>query len=252
MSRSPATVTFLGTGAAGGTPGTGRSRRMESSAVVRDGATSILVDVTRDAQRQLAGIDRLDAVVLTHGHADAIGGLARLRRWCRERGFGPLPAYASPATIDAARRRFRRLDHLRFVPTGPGEEHTAGSIRLAATEVPHATNPRRFPTYAWRLGGPSGAVTYASDVARLDPSLERLAAGADLLIADGATLGRSIPNHLRIDRDLPVLCRWPVRRIALTQIGRAVPPHPRLETIVDGLCDRAFPAYDGLVVPFGD
>ncbi len=68
------------------------------------------------------------------------------------------------------------------------------------------------------------------------------------MVIDGATYRHSIPSHLRIDRDLPDICDWEVRRIALTQIGRSVPPHDRLVGITAELCPKAFPAYDGLEV----
>lgn len=71
---------FLGTGASGGTPGRGRSRRLESSIVISDGA-ALLIDVTRDFAVQAERLTGIDAVALTHAHRDAIGGLPLLRRW---------------------------------------------------------------------------------------------------------------------------------------------------------------------------
>ena len=76
-------LAFLGTGASGGTPGQGRSRRLESSLLISDG-TALLLDVTRHFAVQAQRLTRIDAVVLTHGHRDACGGLASLRRWWLE------------------------------------------------------------------------------------------------------------------------------------------------------------------------
>ena len=67
---------LLGTSASGGTPGGGRSRRRESSLLVRDG-TSILLDATRDFKREARGLDRIDAILLTHAHRDAFTELER-------------------------------------------------------------------------------------------------------------------------------------------------------------------------------
>jgi phosphoribosyl 1,2-cyclic phosphodiesterase len=67
---------LLGTGASGGTPGGGRSRCRESSLLVHDG-TSILLDVTRDFKREPRGLDRIDAILLTHAHRDASTELER-------------------------------------------------------------------------------------------------------------------------------------------------------------------------------
>lgn len=88
---------------------------------------------------------------------------------------------------------------------------------------------------------------YASNIARLAQDFERLARGVDLLILDGAMWHRTLFSHLRINRVLPVVCRWPVPRILLTQIGRA-PPHEQLEQAVSELCPKATPAWDELTL----
>jgi phosphoribosyl 1,2-cyclic phosphate phosphodiesterase len=240
-----ASVTFLGTGASGGTFGEGRSRRCESSLLATCNETTLLLDVTRDFALQMPSIRRIDAVLLTHAHRDATGGIARLRAWCREQATGPLALYAHPLTIDALRRRFTRLDHLAFEAVKPGVAYRRGAWVLEALEVPHAPDPRT-PTYAWRLTSPAPVIVYASDVARLTDEMERFARDATLLVIDGAMWRRRLFTHLTIDAALPELCRWPVGRIALTQIGRSAPPHAQLARDVQTLCERAFPAYDGL------
>lgn len=68
------------------------------------------------------------------------------------------------------------------------------------------------------------------------------------MVVDGATYERRIFSHLRIDDDLPEICRWPVERIYLTQIGKSAPEHEELATLVSRLCPRALPAHDGLEV----
>jgi ribonuclease BN (tRNA processing enzyme) len=236
---------FLGTGASGGTPGRGRSRRSESSLLVSAGRFTVLIDVTRDFRRQASAIERIDAVLLTHGHRDASGGVAALRSWWRERELEPIPVYASAATIRAVRRRHARLDHCRLIAVGEGGRRRLGPFTVTARRVPHAREPR-FPTFAWRLGSGGKALVYASDVARPTAGLERFSAGASLLVIDGAMWRRRIFSHLTIDADLPRICGWDVNRILLTQIGRSAPLHERLAREVRAICPRAVPAYDGL------
>jgi phosphoribosyl 1,2-cyclic phosphodiesterase len=235
---------FLGTGASGGTPGRGRSRRLESSLLVRAG-TWALLDVTRDFDRQAAALERVDCVVLTHAHADACGGIPRLRRWRRERADGPLRVYASEETIAALRRRYRRLDGLELVAVGSGEQRSHDGVSLVPLAVPHAREPH-YPTYAWRLTRGATTLVYASDVARLTGDLERFSSGASLLVVDGAMWRRTLFSHLTIDRELPRLCRWEAARILLTQIGRTAPVHAELLREVRSICARAAPAHDGL------
>src|SRR5215218_5694905 len=92
-------LTFLGTGAATGTPGSGRSRRRESSLLVQSGGARLLVDATSQLDEQIQAVTSLDAVVLTHAHRDAAGGLAVLDRWCAEHHHGPVRLLASPQAI---------------------------------------------------------------------------------------------------------------------------------------------------------
>lgn len=236
---------FLGTGAAHGTPGEGRSHRRESSLLATAAGCSLLVDATRHVTEQLAGVELIDGVVLTHGHRDASSGIAALDPWAAD---GRLPVFAGPETLQAVRGRHRprALTHVEARPVAPGVPTQLGPWSLRAVEVPHADTPR-FRTYAWSLAAAGRRFVYASDVGELTAPLEELTRGADLLVLDGAMYGKDIFSHLRIEDAVPQVCRWDVGRIVLTQLGRSVPPHEELVTLVQRLCPRAAPAYDGLV-----
>lgn len=243
-------LTFLGTGASGRDAGEGRSRRRESSLLVEAGGT-VLLDVTRHFVEQAAGLRRLDAILLTHAHRDAAGGVPGPAALVAGARSTAPAALAPPEAVAVLRRRHRRLEHVDLVAVEPGEGVAVGALRTAAAEVPHVRDPR-FRTYAWRLSPGRTAVAYASDVARLEAPLERLARSAGVLAVDGAMWRRTLFAHLTIDRELPRLCRWPVGRSLLTQIGRSVPPHEEIERSARELCPHAAPAWDdGLVVEVG-
>jgi phosphoribosyl 1,2-cyclic phosphodiesterase len=238
---------FLGTGASGGTPGHGRSRRLESSVLISDGAT-VLIDVTRDFAVQGERLTRIDAVALTHAHQDAIGGLPALRRWwLTNHAPEPIDVFLSEATANIVQTRYRRREHCCLRVTAPGDLRRAGPFALSALTVPHAKDPR-FPTYAWRVSASGRSIVYASDVARLTPELERFSAGASALVLDGAMWHRRLFSHLTIDEALPIACSWPVGSIILTQIGRSAPPHAQLQREVAVLCPKARAAHDRFVV----
>jgi len=238
---------FLGTGASGGTPGEGRSRRLESSLLISNGMV-LMVDVTRDFSEQASQLDRIDGVLLTHGHRDAIGGLPQLYRWWRQHGDQePIDVFLGAGTAEVIRARYRRLEHCRLQVVPASRELRLGAFTVSAISVPHARESR-FETYAWRISSDGRSVVYASDVAYLTPELERFCAGAAVLILDGAMWRRRLFSHLTIEAALPQVCPWPVGSIVLTQIGRSAPPHARLQREVAGLCPKARAAYDGFAV----
>lgn len=237
---------FLGTGAAGGTPGAARSRRRESSAAVGADQAVVLFDVTRDFSDQAAALDRIDAVALTHAHRDAAGGMAQFGRWWRRQDRAPIPVHGHPAALARVAERHRRLEHCDLRPVEPGRGVELLGWQLRCIEVPHGGTS--FPTLAWRLDGHGTALVYTSDLAEPTEELARFAAGADHLVIDGAMWARRIFSHLRVDEDLAMVCRWDVASIWLTQIGRSAPSHQRLLRETGRLCRRAAPAHDGLRV----
>jgi phosphoribosyl 1,2-cyclic phosphodiesterase len=240
-------LTFLGTGATGGTPGDGRSRRRESSLLVASGAARLLVDATSQLDEQIQAVTSLDAVLLTHAHRDAAGGLPVLDRWCAEHHRGPVPLLGSQQAIAVLEARKRRLRSVRPSPVEPGRSRRIAGLAVTAVEVPHARDPR-YRTYAWRISDGGAALVYASDIAAVEPPLARLARGVQVLVIDGAMWRRRLFSHLTIDRELPALCRWPVERILLTQIGRTAPRHEEFARAVGELCSKAAPAFDGMTV----
>lgn len=209
--------------------------------LVSSTAGAILVDVTRDFARQARAVERIDRVLITHAHRDACGGLPQLERWLA----APVPLASSRATVRAIRARYRRLDHLALEAVASGASVAWRGWRLTALEVPHAED---CTTFAWRLARGGLSIVYASDVARLTPALAALCGGCDLLVLDGAMWGRRLFSHLEIQATVPLVARWPVRRVLLTQLGRSTPAHAALDRWLRAFDPRFGAAYDGLVV----
>ena len=238
---------FLGTGASGGTPGHGRSNRLESSLLISAGV-ELLIDVTRDFPVQCERLSRIDTILLTHGHRDATGGLPALRRWWLDHGAArPIDVLLNDATARIVRARYKRLEHCRLHVVTAGRPRRVGPLSVDALVVPHARESR-FTTFAWRILQGNRSVVYASDVAYLTEDLERFSAGAAVLVLDGAMWRRRLFSHLTIDEALPAVCSWPVEAIILTQIGRTAPRHARLQREVAALCTKARAARDDLTL----
>ena len=84
-----------------------RDNRMRTSVLLSRNGQNVLIDTTPDFRTQAlrAGIDQLEAVLLTHGHADHVMGFDDLRPL----GIGrsqPMPVYGNKQAFDIVRRAF--------------------------------------------------------------------------------------------------------------------------------------------------
>ncbi|RZM08880.1 MAG: MBL fold metallo-hydrolase, partial [Sphingomonas sp.] len=116
-------ITILGSGTSSGVPRIGndwgecdpsepRNRRTRASALVEHDGTRILIDTSPDMREQLlaADIDRVDAVIWTHDHADHCHGIDDLRQLFHATGTA-VPGYARPTTLAALEARFTYAFH---------------------------------------------------------------------------------------------------------------------------------------------
>ncbi|MDR2630200.1 MAG: MBL fold metallo-hydrolase [Spirochaetaceae bacterium] len=93
-----------------------RDKRMRASLYIEgDGGERVVIDTGPEFRLQAirAGITRLDALFLTHSHADHIHGLDDLRPLCYER---PIPVYGNRQTLEELQERFSYV----FKPTQQG------------------------------------------------------------------------------------------------------------------------------------
>ncbi len=262
-------VTILGCGSSGGVPrvaaGWGdcdpnepRNRRRRCSILVErhDGgaATSVLVDTSPDLREQLigAGVTRLDAVLLTHDHADHTHGIDDLRQLVvhmRRR---------MPVHMDAPARRgvLQRFGYCFEAPPGSLyppilEERRIEIGRPVEIDGPGGVisgMPFRMehgPSDA--LGFRFGNLAYASDVSRMpDESLAHLR-DLDVLIVD-ALRHAPHPTHFSLSDALRFIEQVRPRRGILTNM------HTDLDyaTLRAELPPNIEPAYDGMRIELPD
>src|SRR5437899_5978477 len=111
-------VTFLGTGTSHGVPMIGcecavcrsddpRNKRLRPSVFVEAGNTRLLIDATPDFRTQAlrSKIRQVDAVLITHTHADHVLGLDDLRVFTESSGK-PMPIYGSAYALGEIQRTF--------------------------------------------------------------------------------------------------------------------------------------------------
>src|SRR5690242_15269536 len=113
-----ASILVLGSGTSVGVPMIGcrckactsddpRDRRLRPSVLLRLGEKRILIDTSPDFRYQALHyrIERLDAILFTHAHADHILGLDDVRPF-NFMQKGNIPFYASVAAFETIRRTF--------------------------------------------------------------------------------------------------------------------------------------------------
>ncbi|MGH9533739.1 MAG: MBL fold metallo-hydrolase [Terriglobales bacterium] len=259
MTHRSARLRVLGSGTSTGVPMLGchcpvctstdpRDRRLRPSILLRQKAEVALIDTTPDfrAQALAAGLDRLDAVLFTHSHADHIFGLDDIRQLNFARP-GPIPVYADQRTLADLRRVFQYVfanDYAvsaipqisaQEIPAGisPRPAITAAGIEFEPIEVMHGA----LPITAYRFGRNA----YVTDFSELPPAAKGRLRGLDLLILD-ALRHRPHPTHSSLANSLGLVAELAPRRAFFTHLCHdlphaeteaALPPHVRL-------------AYDGL------
>jgi phosphoribosyl 1,2-cyclic phosphate phosphodiesterase len=248
------TVTILGSGTSGGVPRIActcptctstdpRDRRTRASALLAFGEARVLIDAGPDmrAQALREGVERVDAVLLTHEHADAIGGLDDLRRFNELRGgYLDVRAYAESLAVVVGRFGYAFL---------PGQKRFAGLPMLRPVELagPFLVGGRRFVPipviHGDRViaGYRTGGFAYCSDVQRIDPDGRVLLRDLDTLVISAL---RDIPHptHQTVDEALALIADLRPRRAILTHLDHDL-THASIEA---RLPDGVEVARDGL------
>lgn len=202
----------------------GRSRRSRSAALLRAGDQAILLDAGPDLAQQLSrdDVEGIAAVLVTHGHRDAVDGIG----WLDKRLPGPTPLFSHEETCARLARRFGPFGNLVPQPVSSGERISMGRLRVVPFAVEHSLQPG-FPTFGFSFG-PSFA--YASDVAQIPPTSRALLENVRTLVLDAAMwFGRPMAAHLTVDQAISIGAELGVDLLVLTQIGHSFPPHDEAE-----------------------
>lgn len=204
---------------------------------------TILVDTSPDVRDQLldAEVERVDAVIWTHEHADQVHGIDDLRPYALRQG--PIEAWADRRTFDILRRRFGycfEAEEGGFY--NPIYSHRPIEGPFAAAGVPVVPFAQEHGTTS-SLGFRFGSVAYANDVVALPPQAFEVMKGVEVLIVDAMRF-RPHPTHAHLDLALEWIERLQPRRAFLTnlhvdmdyaEIDRLTPAH-------------VSPCHDGLTI----
>jgi phosphoribosyl 1,2-cyclic phosphate phosphodiesterase len=210
-------ITFLGTGTSHGVPPLdcmiqGHTRckkgvcllskndpkhaRTRSSLLIEWEGTSICVDASLDFRQQALReeVKRIDAVLITHGHADHIGGIPDVRSYSQHTGIA-LPLYGSHEAIQTIRESYRYI----FDPT----TFKGGGIPNIETHIVNGSFEvfgKRVESISVRHGDLQGCFGYRFGPLVFIPDMKSISeaetgkcAGAELLILNCL---RDKPEHV--------------------------------------------------------
>ncbi len=224
--------TLLGTGTSTGVPSIGcecetctsddaRDKRLRVSVLVEHDGQTVLVDTSSDFRQQALrqGLKHLDAVLITHCHADHIFGLDDIRPLNFR--HGALGVYAN----ERAWRDIRRIFQYVFEPSHFGGglpqvvAHTvvAGApfdfspdFHVTPLEVIHG----RLPVVAYRFND----FAYVTDLSEIPPATLEKLRDLDVLVLDCLRV-RPHPTHLYLETALAYVAELRPRRAFFTHLA---------------------------------
>jgi phosphoribosyl 1,2-cyclic phosphate phosphodiesterase len=245
---------FLGTGTSMGVPVIGcdcavctspdaRNHRTRTSALLRSGAESLLIDAGPDFRLQAlaARLQSVDGVLLTHSHFDHVAGLDDLRPLCH--GGGCIPIYGSERTLSEVRERFSYA----FAETSVGSTRpsldlrpidgpfTVGQLQITPLTIMHGT----WPITAYRVGG----LGYVTDASHIPSEAWAQLADLDVLVLN-ALRPEPHPTHYSLSQALAVIAELRPRRAFLVHMTHNVEHAATSAELPPGV----ELAYDGLEI----
>ena len=253
-------ITILGCGSATGTPAVGlgwgdldpnniKNQRLRSSILVEKGETCILIDTTPDLRQQLlnAGVNRLDAVLYTHFHADHLNGIDDLRQINRVMNSS-IKMYADQRTMDEIKERFGYVIEplavgasFYYKPTlDPHILDDNSNLKIGDIEIDIFSQDHGFSN---TLGFRFGPIAYSTDVVELSEKAFEVLSGVDTWII-GVLNYKPHPTHAHIDKALGWIERINPKRCVFTHMGLNLD----YETLKMSLPKNVEPGFDGMII----
>jgi phosphoribosyl 1,2-cyclic phosphate phosphodiesterase len=247
-------ITVLGSGTSSGVPTIGctcdvchstdpRDRRLRPSILIQYSGYNVVVDTSPDFRAQVlrARLERLDAILYTHSHADHILGLDDVRPF-NYRQKSLIPVYATQETLDVIQRVFRYAfdsePSQSSVPKLDLRVLTGAPFQLFGTEfIPIRLCHGSGAVLGFRFG----RAAYLTDHSEIPEESREKLSDLDILFLD-ALRHRPHPTHTTVENAVRLVEELKPKRAFFTHMCHdlsherteaALPPHIRL-------------AYDGL------
>jgi len=250
------TILFLGTGPTRIVERP-KEKRTNSSVLILTEQKNILIDCTPYFLEQIKRekIKDIDAVIISHGHNDACGGLPELNSFLKEQNK-TISLFAEEKTLEVIKEKFKRLSQFNLSEIITGREFYIGNNLIVPFRVIHAEafpTGKKFPT----IGLKFDSFVYAEDFEEIPKESEKYLKNKDVLILDSAMyFGRQIRGHLSTDKTIELGEKFNPNKLILIQAGHTYPNQIKAEKEIKNYQKDKFPksnieiilAYDGMKI----
>lgn len=254
------TITILGSGSAEGVPMIGcsckvccsksaKNKRTRQSILIEYKNTKLLIDASPDLRAQILAnkIKLVDKILITHPHADHIGGLSELRGFCINSKKG-IDIFSSKKCIAEIKERFSYLfNKCRVGRTAyvnilnphiltPNKQYKIGSISFTPFIQSHGETTS--------LGFMFDDFVYSTDMKAIDNKTVSMIKGTKLWMVDCVSCLKRYPAHTNLEETLSLCKKVQAKKVLLIHmshdvdylaISKKLPPHVKA-------------AYDGMKI----
>ncbi len=250
-------VTFLGTGTSYGVPIIGcqcpvctstqaEDNRLRSSVLFTVEDTSIIIDVGPDFRQQMlrCGVDKVDAILITHEHKDHTAGLDDIRAISNKMNQS-VPVYGLERVLNNIKTSFeyafspspyQDLPRMTLIPIDHQESFKVNNISIIPVPVIHG----KLPITGYRIND----VAYITDTSFISEESLQLIAGVKVLIIN-ALQHQPHPTHFSLKESLSVIEKVNASKNYLTHISHHFGLHHKEQA---ALPKNVYLAFDNLTV----
>jgi phosphoribosyl 1,2-cyclic phosphate phosphodiesterase len=251
-------LTFLGTGTSQGVPVVAcgcdvcksddiHDKRLRTSVLVETDNAVFTIDAGPDFRQQMLRekVKKLDAIFVTHGHKDHVGGMDDIRAF----NFiqrKPMTVYADEIAANSIMKEFYYAFEDDKYPGVPNfdlklinyEPIIFKGVKIIPVPMMHL----HLPVTAFRIGD----LTYITDANHIPEDSFKLIEGSEILIINALRKTKHI-SHFNLEEALEVIARVNPRKAYLTHISHLMGKHAEVSSELPANVEIA---YDGLQIQF--